>query len=188
MLQRINHVRNPRRLRPGSTLDIPVELLRSVPVRAEVLWVRGSARVWRADGIDAVALVGATLDEGARVTTAAGAAIGLRLATGATITIGEGADVAFDELRVVPAAGAARTGIDLRRGRLQNTVPAKTAPGQRYQIRTPVITTAVRGTTFRVGVDESGTAAVAEVTDGTRRRRARRRGPRRRRRLRRDRA
>ncbi len=167
VLQRVNRVRDPRRLRPGRTLDIPVDLLRRVPASAEVLWVRGSARVRRADGIDVVALVGATLDEGARVTTAAGAAIGLRLTTGATITIGEGADVAFDELRLVPAAGAARTRIDLRRGRLQNAVPARAAPGQRYEIRTPVITTAVRGTTFRVGVDDSGTAAVAEVTDGT---------------------
>jgi len=166
LLQRLNHVRNPRRLQPGRTLAIPIELLRTIPASAEVLWVRGGPRVLLADGTNAVALVGGIIREGARLTTQAGEAAGLRLTTGATITIGEGADVAFDVLRRIPAADVARTGIDLRRGRLQNAVPPGAAPGQRYEIHTPVVTTAVRGTTFRVGVDDGGTAATAEVTDG----------------------
>lgn len=167
LLQRLNRVRNPRRLRPGATLDIPIDLLRTVPASAEVLWVRGGPRVQLADGTSVVTLVGATIGEGARVTTQAGEAVGLRLTTGATLTIGEGADVGFEEVRAVPDAGAARTGIDLRRGRIQNTVPSGGGARQRYRIRTPVVTTAVRGTTFRVGVDDSGAAARAEVTDGT---------------------
>jgi hypothetical protein len=166
LLQRLNHVRNPRRLKPGRTLDIPIDLMRTIPASAEVLWVRGGPRVLLVDGTNVAALVGGTIGEGARLTTQAGEAAGLRLTTGATITIGEGADVAFDVLRRVPAADVARTGIDLRRGRIQNAVPAARAPGQRYEIRTPVVTAAVRGTTFRVGVDDGGTAAMAEVTDG----------------------
>jgi hypothetical protein len=166
LLQRLNRVRNPRRLKPGRTLAIPIDLLRAIPASAEVLWLRGTPRVRLVDGTNAVALVGAMIGEGARLTTQAGEAAGLRLTTGATITIGERADVGFDVLRHVPAADVTRTGIDLRRGRIQNTVPPARAPGQRYEIRTPVVTTAVRGTTFRVGVDDGGGAAMAEVTDG----------------------
>ena len=165
-IQKLNHVRNPRRLRPGATLGIPIELLKSLPGSAQVLWVRGSARVARLDGTTIVALVGGSLGEGDRVTTGAGDAVGLRLSTGATLTIGEHADVGFTELRQLPAAHAARTGLDLRRGRLQNQVTPASVPGQRYEIRTPVVTTAVRGTTFRVGVDDTGTTALAEVADG----------------------
>ena len=165
-VQRLNRVRNPRRLRPGGTLAIPLLLLKTVPASAEVLWIRGAPRVRLADGTNAVALIGAMLGEGARLTTQAGEAAGLRLTTGATITIGEGADVAFNELRRIPAADVTRTGIDLKRGRIQNTVPPARAPGQRYEIRTPVVTTAVRGTTFRVGVDDGGTTATAEVLGG----------------------
>jgi len=128
LLQRLNHVRNPRRLQPGRTLAIPIELLRTIPASAEVLWVRGGPRVLLADGTNAVALVGGIIREGARLTTQAGEAAGLRLTTGATITIGEGADVAFDVLRRIPAADVARTGIDLRRGRLQNAVPPGRVP------------------------------------------------------------
>ncbi len=166
LLQRFNRVRNPRHLMPGRTLRIPIDLLRTIPASAEVLWVRGVPRVRLVDGTDAVAVIGGIIGEGARLTTQAGEAAGLRLTTGATITIGERADVGFDVLRRVPAADVTRTGIDLRRGRIQNTVPPGRAPGQRYEIRTPVVTTAVRGTTFRVGVDDDGAAATAEVTDG----------------------
>jgi hypothetical protein len=166
VLQRLNRVRNPRRLVPGRTLGIPIDLLRTVPASAEVLWVRGAPRVRISDGTNVLALLGATIGEGARLTTQAGEAVGLRLTTGATLTIGESADVAFDELRRIPAADVSRTGIDLRRGRIQTVVPPAARPGQRYDIRTPVVTTAVRGTTFRVGVDDGGTAALAEVTEG----------------------
>jgi hypothetical protein len=167
VLQRLNRVANPRRLRPGRPLAIPIDLLRTVPASADVLWVRGAPRVLRTDGTNIVALVGATVGEGSRLTTHAGEAVGLRLSTGATLTIGESADVAFEAIRHIPAADAARTLIELRRGRIQNAVPPSRAPGQRYEIRTPVVTTAVRGTTFRVGVDDGGDAAQAEVTDGT---------------------
>jgi hypothetical protein len=164
-LQRINRIRDPRRLRPGSTLQIPVALLRSVPADAEVLWVRGAARVHRADG-SVIALVGTRLGGGDRVTTAAGEAIGLHLSSGATMTIGEDADVTFGELLEIPAAGAARTGVDLRRGRIQSDVPPSANPVNRYRIRTPVVTTAVRGTTFRVGVDADASTAHVEVEGG----------------------
>lgn len=165
-LQRLNRIRNPRRLRPGTTLQIPVAWLRSVPAEAEVLWVRGAARVHRADGTGIVALVGARLGGGDRVTTAAGESIGVRLSTGATLTIGEDADVTFDELLEIPAAGASRTGIDLQRGRIRNDVTPAASPVNRYQIRTPVVTTAVRGTTFRVGVDAAATTTYVEVEGG----------------------
>jgi hypothetical protein len=165
-LRRLNRIRNPRRLRPGSTLSIPVALLRSVPATAAVLWVRGATRVHRADGTAIVALVGAAIGTGDRVTTAPGEAIGLQLSTGATLTIGEDADVTFGELREIPAAGASRTGVDLKRGRIQNDVAPTVNPVNRYQIRTPVVTTAVRGTTFRVGVDAAATAAQVEVEGG----------------------
>ena len=167
VLQRLNRVANPRRLRPGRPLDIPIDLMRTVPASADVLWVRGGPRVLRTDGTNIVALVGATVGEGSRVTTQAGEAVGVRLSTGATLTIGESADVVFEAIRHIPAADAARTLIDLRRGRIQNAVPPSRAPAQRYEIRTPVVTTAVRGTTFRVGVDDGGEAARAEVTEGT---------------------
>jgi len=165
-LRQLNHIRNPRRLRPGSALRIPVALLKSVPADVDVLWVRGDVRVHHTDGTVVVALVGTSLGGGDRVTTAAGAAIGVSLSAGTTLTIGEDADVTFGQLVTIPAAGAARTGIDLRRGRIQNDVAPAASPVDRYQIRTPVVTTAVRGTTFRVGVDATGAASQVEVEEG----------------------
>jgi len=75
-VQRLNHVRNPRRLRPGRPLAIPLALLRTIPATAQVLWLRGTPRVRLVDGTNAVALIGSTIGEGARLTTQAGEAIG----------------------------------------------------------------------------------------------------------------
>ena len=74
LLQRLNRVRNPRRLKPGRTLRIPIDLLRTIPASAEVLWVRGAPRVQLVDGTNAVALIGAMIGEGARLTTQGGGA------------------------------------------------------------------------------------------------------------------
>ena len=166
LIRRLNRVREPRRLQPGSTLRIPIDLLRSLPGSAEILWVRGPVRVQTADGASRVALLGATLGPGATIVTGAAQSVRLRLSTGGVVTVGEHAQIAFRELRTFPAAGSHRTLISIDRGRLETVVAPVTAPGQRYEIRTPVVTTAVKGTDFRVGVNEIGTAAATEVTAG----------------------
>ena len=127
LLQRLNRVRNPRRLRPGRTLDIPIDLLRTVPASAEVLWVRGGPRVRSPTAPTSSRCRRRRSAEGARVTTQAGEAVGLRLTTGAD------ADDRRERRRRpstscarIPAANAARTGLDLRRGRIQNAVPPAT--------------------------------------------------------------
>lgn len=169
-IQRLNRVRNPRRLRPGSSLRIPVDLLRSLPGRADVDWVKGRVHVEDRHGPRRLALVGAQLEPGAAIETEAEAAIRLRLSGGAVVTVGGETSLTLVELRELPTAGTTRTHIDLQRGRLEHDVPPSSRPGHRYEISTPVVTTAVRGTGFRVGVEPAaaGVPAVAttEVTAG----------------------
>ena len=47
VLQRINRVRDPRRLQPGSTLQLPLSLLREKDVLAAVVTVHGQVLVQR---------------------------------------------------------------------------------------------------------------------------------------------
>ena len=126
---------------------------------------------WRADGTDAVALVGATLDEGARVTTAS-----RRGGRSAPHDRRHDHDRRGRRRRLrraapVPAAGARAHG-DRSAPRAACRTPCRPGPrrASATEIRTPVMTTAVRGTTFRVGVDDGGTAA-ARRSDGRHRRR-----------------
>ena len=162
-LARLNRVRDPRRLRPGRPLLIPVSLMRSLPGQAEVLWLRGHPRIESPAG-SGLALLGATVSPGSRIVTGEDEAIGLRLSTGSTVTIHEQARVDIVELRTLAGADVRRTLIDVQRGRVETTVAPSTHPAQRHQIRTPVVTTTVRGTEYRVAVDDA--SAVTEVTDG----------------------
>jgi hypothetical protein len=165
-IQALNRVRNPRRLRPGTRLRFPLELLRSLPGSAEVLWVRGQPQVRQPDGITVVALLGSTIAPGSTLVTATAQSVRIRLSTGGTLTVGERTQLTFTELRSIPAAGATRTRLQIDRGRIESAVEPSPSPARRYEIHTPVVTTAVRGTEFRVAVDDAGESAATEVTDG----------------------
>ncbi len=165
-IQRLNRVRNPRRLQPGRQLLFPLDLMRSLPGSARVLWVRGQPRIEQPDGSGGIALLGATLGPGSRLLTGADESVQLELSTGSVVTIGAHARITIEDLRLLPDAGVGRTTIGVDRGRVEGRVTPATRPGQRYELRTPVVTTAVRGTQLRVGVDDSGTSVVTEVTEG----------------------
>jgi len=163
---RRNRVRNPRRLRPGRVLEIPLPLMRSLPGDARVLWVRGQPRVEAADGTAVVALLATTIAPGSTIVTGDDEAVRLALSTGSTVTIGARARVELTELRTVGRTQVRRTAIDVQKGRVETTVAPATHPRQQFRVRTPVVTTAVRGTDFRVAVDDD-TSVATEVTDGT---------------------
>ena len=75
-IARLNRVRDTRRLRPGRSLLFPVTLLRGLPGRADVLWVRGQPRVEGA-GQATVALLGTAIPPGSTITTGDGDAVRL---------------------------------------------------------------------------------------------------------------
>ena len=162
---RSNRVRNPRRLQPGRPLVFPIALMRSLPGEAQVLWVRGQPRVERPGAPPIVALLGATIPAGSVISTAAGEGLRLRLSTGSDVTVGEQARLGLVELRTLAGGTVKRTLIETTRGRIETTVAPASHPAQRHQVRTPVVTATVRGTDFRVAVDDAGVST--EVTEGT---------------------
>ena len=166
VVQRLNRVRDPRRLRPGALLRIPVTLLRHLPGRADVEWVTGRVQTKSADGPAVVALLGATLQPGTTIVTGPDSALRLRLSGGAVVTVGEQTELTLIDLREFPAADTTRTVLGVEQGRVEQDVPTRARPGQHFEIRTPVVTTAVRGTGFRVGVPPGRTSAITEVTEG----------------------
>jgi hypothetical protein len=90
----------------------------------------------------------------------------LRLIDGALITLGENSQMDIRELTVFSYTTAAKTRLSVGRGRVETQVTPPTAPGASYEIATPVVTTSVRGTEFRVGVQGEGTSSSAEVVTG----------------------
>ena len=158
-LQRLNAVRNPRRLPVGGTLRIPLSLMRSEPAPAAVSAVRGSVRSG-----DAAVTTGQSLPEGSELRTGDDGHVTVRLVDGTVLRLRSGTRARIDESRRLPGAGSTRSGVRLEQGRVE--VEAQPARGGQpgFRIVTPQGVLGVRGTEFRVDADETRTRS--EVLEG----------------------
>lgn len=159
LLQSRNHVADPYRLVPGSTIRMPLSRIPVVPARATVVFARGQVL---SNGKPVQ--IGATLAESAHVQTGADAAVTLELPDGTRVALPAGTSVQVRRLRTFARSGLTDTVIGVERGAAESRVaPAGQGVG-RYEIRTPLMVTGVRGTRYRVTADAAGSRS--EVIEG----------------------
>lgn len=164
-LQQLNDVRNPRKLQPNSILRIPIEWLREIPVTAHVAVLQGSASVKRANESKPIAL-GDTLLPGDVVHTETDGTLVLQFIDGSKALLLKNSELKLDRLGSYPKTGMAATELHLERGRVESKVQSLRGAASRYEIRTPMAQLGVRGTNFRVGVDEASSSSSSEVLEG----------------------
>lgn len=164
-LQKLNAVRNPYKLQPNSTLRIPIEWLREVPVTASVAVLQGSATVKRANENKPLALGDAVLP-GDIVQTDKNGSLVLNFIDGSKLLVLKDSALKLDRLASFPKTGMVATELMLERGRVESHVQKFKGAASRYEIRTPMAQLGVRGTDFRVGVDEAGNSSSSEVLEG----------------------
>jgi hypothetical protein len=160
-LQRLNKIAEPRRIPVGTRLRIPVALARAVPAPARVIGVEGEAR----SGGAALA-PGATLGPGAEVTTGRDGFVTIELADGTRLVLQAQSRLRIREAGRYPDLGAYRSAIEIERGRVESRA-APQPGGGRFEIHTPLATTAVRGTDFRVAADADARVTRSEVVTGS---------------------
>lgn len=163
-VQKLNGIREPRRLRPGSVVRIPLAWLRTTPAQAEILFHQGSVRIERAGAPISVER-GVKVVAGDVITTEQGAYLTLRFDDGATVAVQAGSRAEVTVLRTRAFARAVETQVGVERGAVDTRVPRRGA-NDRFEIRTPLAATAVRGTEFRAGFDEQARSARTEVLEG----------------------
>lgn len=159
--QRYNRVANPRRLRPNSTLRLPVRLLRTRPIGAKVIAFRGAATVGGAQ-----ARVGMDIGEGAEVRTGPDAFVAIELADGSLLTLPSRSEMRVVGLHRIVLTGSAVKRFLLTRGRTETEVQPVSKTGESFEIQTPVSVAAVRGTKFRVSFAEEAERAGTGVLEG----------------------
>ena len=161
-IQSENKIPNPRRIKPGSEIRIPIALMRSEPATAKVIAVQGPVET--ATG---ALEKGAVLSEGAAIKTGENGFVTLQLADGSTIVVQSKSQVKLEVARVLAnTGGVPSTTVGLTSGRVESSVEKRKNQGARFEISTPTSNMGVRGTRFRVSSDESGKISRGEVLEG----------------------
>lgn len=159
VLQNLNAVTEPTQLPIGLELRIPFSLIPVVPSQATVSHVAGPAAVdGQRLGVDQ------EVSEGDTVATGPGGYVTLVLSDGSTLTVPASSSMRFDRLRVFRGTGLIDTIFTMREGSLESRVAPQDTGVGRFEIRTPVSITGVRGTRLRVHAQAQGSQS--EVLEG----------------------
>jgi hypothetical protein len=162
-VQKTNRVQQPKRLRPGSQLNIDPNLLKSTPIAASLSAFTGPVFI-ETGGQRAPARLGMALAEGQVVITGPNAFATFEMEDGSRITLPSNTRVRITRLRQVMINNAPQRVFQLDQGRGTISATPTQNPAAKFEVRTPVSVSAVRGTEFRVGAE--GEKAQTEVLKG----------------------
>ncbi len=150
-LQSLNQVADPALLPLAKQLKIPFALIPEVPAPATVVHVKGQA-----DANGTPVTLNSQVKEGDAVVTGANGFVTLELSDQSAISVPPNSRLTVERLRAFKGTGLVDAILDVRSGGLESEVaPEKTGVG-RFEVRTPVSVTGVRGTRLRVRAQESG--------------------------------
>jgi hypothetical protein len=164
-LGKLNRIDKDSAIPIGTGILIPADLLADEPSQAKVVALSGNVTVKLADGSRISIGLGASIDEGAQIDTGANSFLTLSLADQSRISLPSHSRVRLAKLRRTLYTGSPRTEITLLRGRVESRVTPMNAGKGRFEVRTPLSVAGVRGTHFRVGVNDN--YVVNEVLSGS---------------------
>ena len=164
-LQEINQLADPRQLQPNSRVRIPLRLLRRDAALAEVLRVQGGAEHGGDTQWQRLAS-GQMLNVGDVVRTDATASVTLRFADGSRLLIAPNSKVRLATLLSFGKTGMADTRLELEKGAVETQVAPQRGGAAKFEVKAPAMNLGVRGTDFRVAVNEDGSVSRSEVVEG----------------------
>lgn len=159
-LQTLNAVADPFALRIGRELRIPFALIPEVAANAEMIHIVGEALINKS-----AARLSDMLSEGDVLETRTHSFATFRLPDGSISALPPETTIRFKRLRTFLGTGLTDTILQLDHGDLESAVAPDGQGTGRYEVRTPVSITGVRGTRLRVRTD--GDSSLSEVLSGT---------------------
>lgn len=166
-LQQINPSVDLLNLTTGQTVQVPLAWLRAQTQSAKVSLIQ-CQNAFRPDTShpQAKALeVGDLVSEGAVLRVPAGCQLTLSMPDGSRVLMPSGASVKIERLRTPNVSGLPQIRFKLLQGRMGLDVLKKRPAGSNFEVQTPQAIAGVRGTQFRVGLDEAQISRF-EVLDG----------------------
>lgn len=164
-LQRVNGIKDPTKIRPGTVLKVPTSLLRGTPIGAKIVAFSGTVSIIGKMGSTAPT-IGAQILEGQTVSTGAPGFLTIAIAGGSNVSIPSKSRVRIVRLRNYILTGASDIDLFVERGRAETAAAPIKDGKSRFRMRTPTAVSAVRGTVFRIGYDGPGSSSLTEVVEG----------------------
>jgi len=171
-LRKMNNIKNPKRMPPGSKIRIPLKWVKSNPVPATLEAIRGKAQLFRADGsiedlgIKDLTGKGPLFQLGDRIKTSDDTTVAIKFADNTILTLHSNSQIRFDHLSAHGTTGMVDSRLHLIDGRMDTRVTPAVGPGSRFEIHTPSAISAVRGTEYRAAVSEQDATSNIEVLHG----------------------
>jgi hypothetical protein len=165
-LQKLNKVGDPKQLQPGTTLRIPRALSSQSTAFAEVVWVRGE--VLKANKTPPLAIApGEHLKMGDSVLTGHNSSATLRFPDQSRLLISADSRITLTRMMRNRKSGKSDTQVMLEAGSAESIVTPSHSVKAHYEVKTPALSLAVRGTRFRVLVDSETGMTRGMVSEGT---------------------
>ncbi|WP_233588227.1 FecR domain-containing protein [Herminiimonas sp. KBW02] len=159
-----NQIENDRAIPIGRKVLIPTRLLTPVSAFARIKSFFGDVVIRGHDGSAIEAKIDALLKEGDTLTTMANSFISLMLDDGTQFTLPPNSVVNLRLLRATQYVETPRTQLYLQKGRVESHVTPLNKPDSKYEVISPLAVSGVRGTDFRVNVDDQ--RVLNEVLEG----------------------
>ncbi|MGZ3159231.1 MAG: FecR domain-containing protein, partial [Burkholderiaceae bacterium] len=157
-LSKVNNIGTDTNIPIGTAIVIPATLLPDEPSEAKVVALSGNIVAKTADGTPMAISLGAKITEGMQIDTGNNSFLTLSLPDASRISVPSNSRIKLAKLRMAKYTKSPRTEITLMRGHVESQVSPLEQNKGRFEVHTPLGVAGVRGTNFRVGVTNNGTA------------------------------
>lgn len=166
-LQRINKLKNPRKVSVGSTIKIPYDAIKQQPVNATVIVVHGLVERQAGRNQTKTPLQkNDVISAGDRIISAKNAGATLVFVDGSIVRLMDDSVITIKILQGQQDAKLNTMQLQLEQGRVETHVMPLKGKSTRYEIMTPTAQMGVRGTDFRVQSNQQARLSTLEVLEG----------------------
>ncbi|MQX52467.1 FecR domain-containing protein [Alcanivorax sediminis] len=161
-----NGLDNPHSIRPGDTLRVPIDWLKEKPISATVRGVTGEVLLYPAAGGEPVVVTeGQTVAFGDALETGMDGSAKVHFADQSVVRIKPSSLLVVNQYRRFLGQKGERTELRLERGAIRNSVSPQDQDEATFEVYTPGVVAAVRGTEYYLTVDGAETSR-NEVLEG----------------------
>ncbi len=154
LIAKVNNLKAPYTIRSKQTLQVPLSILRTKDISAQVASLSGTPKLLNKDSQIVELHKGDTVLPGQTVVTAENEYVHLLYPDHKHTRIGPQSEMTLTYLMRL-TDGSLKAEFSLKKGRITHSVEQKLKANEHFNTRTPIAITGIRGTEFRIKAEDS---------------------------------